>query len=216
MKFPQRKSLLLTFAIAYFVAVIAATSPNQASAQLDDDHPFRLTSSTFANDSTLPISAIDNIVANGVNACSIDGSTGGDRSPQLSWTNVPEHTRTFVVVAYDITAAFTHWGMYNIPATRRGLPENAGVAGSKYGTQVVNDFFVAAEYDGPCPPANVAPDVHKYVFTVYALDTRLTLQGSANFPPSAETLYHALIAAGEHRHILATASLAGLYSTTPN
>jgi len=117
-------------------------------------------------------------------------------------------------VAYDLTAAFTHWGMYNIPATTTELPENAGVAGSTYGTQIYNDF-PAAEYDGPCPPPNYPPDVHHYVFTVYALDTTLKLPGSPNFPPKADTLYHALITAGEQRHILATASITGLYSTTP-
>jgi Raf kinase inhibitor-like YbhB/YbcL family protein len=202
------------FTNACFVAFLALVSLTQARAQ-DDDKRFELTSSTFADNETLPISTIDNIVANGVNACSPDGSTGGDESPELSWENAPEHTCSFVVVAYDETAAFTHWGMYNIPATRTHLPQNAGVAGSKYGTQIVNDFFAAAKYDGPCPPANVAPDVHHYVFTVYALDTTLKLPGSANFPPSAETLYHALIAAGERGHVLGQASLSGLYSSTP-
>jgi Raf kinase inhibitor-like YbhB/YbcL family protein len=202
------------FTNACFVAFLVVVSLTQARAQ-DDDKRFELTSSTFADNKTLPISAIDNIVANGFNACSVDGSTGGNESPELSWKNAPEHTCSFVVVAYDETAAFTHWGMYNIPATRTRLPQNAGVAGSKYGTQIVNDFFAAAEYDGPCPPANVAPDVHHYVFTVYALDITLKLPGSANFPPSAETLYHALIAAGEQDHVLAKASLTGLYSSTP-
>jgi phosphatidylethanolamine-binding protein (PEBP) family uncharacterized protein len=47
--------------------------------------------------------------------------------------------------------------MYNISPQATGLSENAGVAGSKFGDQIFNDFFVAAEYDGPCPPANVQP-----------------------------------------------------------
>ena len=187
-----------------------------ARAQREDDSQFRLTSSTFANDATLPITTINTIVVNNVNVCSVDGGAGGNQSPELSWRNAPPNTLSFVVIAYDTTAAFTHWGMYNISASRTRLPENAGVAGSKYGTQIFNDFFSAAEYDGPCPPANVAPDVHHYVFTVYALDIKSKLPGSANFPASAETLYHALISAGEHGHILATASLTGLYSTTPN
>jgi hypothetical protein len=44
-----------------------------------------------------------------------------------------------------VTAAFTHWGMYNIPLHITTLPENAGVPGSPYGLQVVNDFFIGAE-----------------------------------------------------------------------
>jgi Raf kinase inhibitor-like YbhB/YbcL family protein len=177
---------------------------------------FRLTSTTFASNTTLPISAIHNILnMNNVNICSVDGSPGGNQSPELSWTSGPPHTQTFVVVLYDVTAAFTHWGMYNIAATTTSLPANAGVPGSQFGMQIFNDFFVAPEYDGPCPPAHVEPDVHHYVFTVYALDVELHLPGAPNFPPSAETLYHALIAAARGRHILGTASLTALYSSTP-
>jgi Raf kinase inhibitor-like YbhB/YbcL family protein len=137
------------------------------------------------------------------------------------WSHAPDDTRSFVVVLYDTTAAFTHWGMYNIAASAQGLPENAGVAGSAFGTQVVNDFFVelngapAAQYDGPCPPNNLTPFTHDYVFTVYALDTKLTLSSSVNFPATAETLYQALIRAGQDGHILDSASLTGLYSTVP-
>jgi Raf kinase inhibitor-like YbhB/YbcL family protein len=198
--------------LALFLVAILAS---QSSAQQSPGGRFQLTSSTFANGATMPISTINNIIQNGVNVCSIDGSAGGNQSPELSWTSAPAGTRSFVVVTYDVTAAFSHWGMYNIAATATGLPANAGVAGSSYGSQIVNDFFAGAEYDGPCPPAGVAPTVHHYVFTVYALDTTLRLPGSKNFPPSAETLYHALLAAGRRNHILASATLLGLYSTTP-
>jgi|ERR1035438_2450764 Raf kinase inhibitor-like YbhB/YbcL family protein len=200
-----------------FVLSLSAILASPASAQpkQSPSAPFQLTSSTFANGSTLPISMIDNIIQNGVNGCSIDGSAGGNQSPELSWTNAPPRTQTFVLVTYDVTAAFTHWGMYNIAATVTGLPANAGVAGSSYGLQIFNDFFAGAEYDGPCPPAGFVPYVHHYVFTVYALDTTLRLPGSPNFPPSAETLYQALLTAGRYHHILASAKLVGLYSTTP-
>jgi phosphatidylethanolamine-binding protein (PEBP) family uncharacterized protein len=53
------------------------------------------------------------------------------------------------------------------------------------------------------------------VFTLYALDIELNLPRSVNFPATAETLYQALIEAGRHDHILASASITGLYSTTP-
>jgi Raf kinase inhibitor-like YbhB/YbcL family protein len=178
------------------------------------DGKFRLRSTTFANKATLPLSMIDNILVNGVNGCSINGSPGGDQSPELSWTSPPFGTRSLVVVLYDVTAAFTHWGMYNISRTATGLPENAGVAGSMYGDQIVNDF-PAAEYDGPCPPPGVTPFVHEYVFTVYALATKLDLPSSTNFPANAETLYQALINSGRDGDILDSASLVGFYSTTP-
>lgn len=191
---------------------LSAAAPG--SATQNPTGPFEVSSTTFTNGETLPLSMIYNDIVNGSNACSLNGSPGGNESPELSWTNVPKGTVSFVVVLYDTTAAFTHWGMYNIAGTATGLPENAGVADSTYGEQIVNDFFVGAEYDGPCPPANVKPYAHHYVFTVYALNEVLRLPASANFPANAETLYHALINAGRYNHILASASIAGFYSTT--
>ena len=188
------------------------------TALADDAEPWdkkkmELTSTTFTDGSVLPISMIfESPNAQGTNACSIDGSPGSNTSPELSWTNAPRGTQTFAVVLYDTTAAFTHWGIYNISRERRELPANAGAPTSTFGQQIENDFFLGTNgYDGPCPPA-VQPFVHHYVFTVYALDTSLELKGSANFPASAETLYHALIRAGREGHILASASIAGLYS----
>ncbi|HYM28223.1 MAG TPA: YbhB/YbcL family Raf kinase inhibitor-like protein [Steroidobacteraceae bacterium] len=122
--------------------------------------------------------------------------------------------RSFVVVAYDTTAAFSHWGMYNIAAHTTSLPQDAGAARSSFGRQLNNDFGDFG-YEGPCPPPGVEPFAHHYVFTVYALDTELSLPAPANFPANAETLLHALLAAGRGGHILASGSITGLFSSTP-
>jgi len=181
----------------------------------EQEQRLEVTSQTFTDGSTLPLSAVDNIVVNNLNACTADGSAGGNQSPQLSWRHAPRNTRSFVVIAYDTTAAFTHWGMYNISARRSSLPPDAGSATSSFGLQVNNDFGDFG-YEGPCPPSGVEPFAHHYVFTVYALDTELSLQSLANFPANAETLYHALIAAGREGHILASGSITGLFSSTPS
>jgi Raf kinase inhibitor-like YbhB/YbcL family protein len=207
------KFLHLLAIAAAALAVFATQAPAQKAS--NDPGTFQLSSSTFSRDSTLPLSTIFNNPVNGVNTCTANGAPGGDKSPELSWTNAPWGTRSYVVVLYDVTAAFTHWGMYNIAGNATGLPDNAGVANSPFGPQIENDFEAGMEYDGPCPPANVPPDAHAYVFTVYALSTTLDLHQSANFPANAETLYHALIAAGREGQILGSASLTGFYSSTP-
>lgn len=217
MRSALRKDCRLLGRMGLITSVLTAAALFAQTAGDDDhfEHRFKLRSKTFANETILPLTTIDNIVQNNVNVCSVDGLPGGNQSPELSWRHAPENTRTFVVVTYDVTASFTHWGIYNIPGDATGLPENAGVAGSPHGSQIVNDFG-NPEYNGPCPPPGVAPDVHRYVFTVYALDVELDLPGTANFPANAETLYHALIRAGREHHILASASLTGLYSSTPS
>jgi Raf kinase inhibitor-like YbhB/YbcL family protein len=202
--------MLLLFSLS-----LSAAAQNHAK-PVASSSPFQLSSTTFTNNTTLPISMIDNITVNGSNACSVDGSAGGNQSPDLSWGSAPKGTVSFVVTLYDTTAGFTHWGIYNIFPTATGLPANAGVAGSTFGQQTFNDFFDGPQYDGPCPPVGVRPVTHHYVFTVYALDITLQLRTSANFQADAETLYQALIRAGRDGHILRSSSLTGLYSATPD
>jgi len=194
------------------VAMLAATAA-AAGGDFPADH-FRVSSSTFSDDGVLPISMVDNIASGGVNGCSIDGSPGGDQSPELSWSHAPPGTRTFAVTMFDVTASFTHWGMYNIPGRAHGLPPGAGATGSSYGAQILNDFY-DPNYDGPCPPAGVPPDAHRYVVTVFALDEELQLPALVNFPDYAEALWFALARAAADGHVLATASIDGYYSATP-
>jgi len=168
------------------------------------NHKFQLSSTTFQDGGTLPLTMV-------WDQCT-DYPGGSNISPELSWNNAPHETRSFVVVMYDVTATFTHWGMYNISAEAKGLPSNAGVLGSTYGSQVLNDYFVGMSYDGPCPPPAMTPPTHLYVFTVYALDTTLPqIPTIGDFPPGPEALYQELISAGLNGHILDTASIRGYF-----
>jgi Raf kinase inhibitor-like YbhB/YbcL family protein len=178
------------------------------------DSDFKIHSDTFLNGTTLPISMVDQFPLNGVNTCTADGSAGGNTSPQLSWENAPRDTRSFAVVMYDVTASFTHWGIYNIAGNKNGLSAGAGVPGSNYGEQVPNDFG-STGYEGPCPPPGVVPYAHHYVITVYALDQELKLAVFANFPQNPDTLFNAIALAGAEGHVLARASIGGYFSATP-
>jgi len=208
------RPIILRTSLASFAVTLCLVGPASPQVTRESDEGFRLRSATFENNTTLPLSAIDNITANGSNVCSLGGAAGGNQSPQLSWSNPPRDTHSFAVIVFDTTASFSHWGIYNISGDATGLPANAGVAGGSYGTEVVNDFG-DAHYDGPCPPTNLPPNVHHYVFTVYALRSELKVPSSANFPANVEALYRALLGAAMRRDLLASASITGLYSTTP-
>lgn len=199
--------------VAAVVIGLAAVSPPYAS---DEEHHQRMTlhSATFAEGGTLPLSMINTIPgANGQNSCTANGAAGGNQSPQLSWKHAPHETRSFVVIAYDVTAQFTHWQMYNIPADRTSLPENAGTPDSVYGTQNGNDFF-QPNYSGPCPPTTLMPFSHEYRFTVYALDRFLPVVPTfGDFVPAGpEGLYQELIEASRAGHVLASASITGHFA----
>ena len=112
----------ISLALVCLSSVRAQDQPQTQTATPSSGDPFNPTSSTFANNTILPISTIHNMIVNNVNVCSIDGSPGGNESPELSWSGAPRGTQTFVVIAYDVTAAFTHWGMYNISGTMTEFP----------------------------------------------------------------------------------------------
>jgi Raf kinase inhibitor-like YbhB/YbcL family protein len=162
------------------------------------DHHLFVRSNTFQDGGRIPQSM----------AFNTSGCTGQNKSPQLSWYGAPRETRTFTVQMFDVDASFTHWGMYKIPASTTSLPENAGVAGSTYGMQILNDFPFQ-QYDGPCPPSGPA---HEYVITVFALDDTLNLPSPffGAYPPFPETLLYGLLMG--RRHILATGHITGYYS----
>lgn len=113
------------------------------------------------------------------------GCSGANISPQLSWENPPEGTKSFAVTMYDPDAptgsGWWHWLMFDIPATTRELPTNAGDVrqnlAPKGAIQSVTDFGTRG-YGGPCPPPGHGR--HQYIITVYALKVeKLGLDSSA-------------------------------------
>jgi len=103
------------------------------------------------------------------------GCTGGNLSPELSWSNAPAGTKSFALLVHDPDAptggsGWWHWGVINIPATVTHLPTGAGSAeGSKLppgAQQLVTDFGKPG-WGGPCPPQGAKP--HHYNITLYAL-----------------------------------------------
>ena len=177
-----------------------AGQPPSAMRADDDDHRFRLTSTTFQKGTVLPSLMISNISIGSV-------CVGQNTSPELSWTDAPRGTKSFVVTLFDTTAAFTHWAVYNIPASTTSLAENAGAnqnLSTPFGDQTVNDLGLPG-YIGPCPPSGL---VHNYEFTVFALDKEhLDLPSAVGFPPDAETLYRAMF-----DHVIDRANYSGVFS----
>jgi len=103
------------------------------------------------------------------------GCDGGNRSPQLAWSDVPVGTESFAVTAYDPDAptgsGWWHWILLDIPSGVRELPSDAGNPASGLapaGSIEHRNSFGTAAYGGPCPP--VGEKAHRYQFKVFALD----------------------------------------------
>lgn len=102
------------------------------------------------------------------------GCTGGNQSPELSWTGAPEGTQAYAIVMHDPDAptgvGFFHWVLTDLPAGTTQLAAGAASAEGGLPAGVIQAYtdFGANGYGGPCPPPG-AP--HRYEITVYALDT---------------------------------------------
>jgi len=112
--------------------------------------------------------------------------TGRDVSPPLTWSGVPDSTRSFVLIVRDLDALVgdgsddvLHWMLWNIPAGTTSLP-----AGVPSGAQLDNGTrqisISGPYYRGPAAPASGPP--HHYVFELYALDITLNIAPTAMSP----------------------------------
>jgi len=104
---------------------------------------------------------------------------GADISPPLSWSTVPEGTKSIAIIVDDPDApagTWVHWLVYNLPPDLKGLPENilAKETIANGGMQGMTDFRRIG-YGGPCPPSGT----HRYIFKVYAVDKLLDLYPGA-------------------------------------
>ncbi len=114
------------------------------------------------------------------------GCTGENKSPQLSWANAPEGTKSFAVTMYDADAptgsGWWHWLIFDIPANQTALKQAAGNLAlnlTPEGAIQSNTDFGQPGYGGPCPPQGHG--FHQYVITVFALKTdKLGLDKTAN------------------------------------
>ena len=101
---------------------------------------------------------------------------GPDVSPAFEWTGAPIETACFALIMDDPDApggSWVHWVLYNIPPDELGLPE--GLKKKlllKNGAQQGRNDFGKIGYNGPCPPRG---SEHRYVFKLYALDSKINL-----------------------------------------
>jgi Raf kinase inhibitor-like YbhB/YbcL family protein len=168
--------------------------------------PLEISSSAFQPDGEIPVQY----------SCE-----GANLSPPLEWAGVPEGTQSLALTVDDPDSdppGFVHWVVYNIPPSSTGLAEGVPAEATlPDGTlQGTNSFALYVDegqtfpsgapvnrigYDGPCPSS-----AHRYVFTLYALDTVLDLPAGATMAD--------LLGAIEG-HVLGQAELTAVYTPQP-
>ncbi len=143
----------------------------------------QLTSAAFADGETIPEKY----------TCA-----GEDVSPPLSWGDPPEGTESFALIVDDPDApmgTWVHWVLHNLPADWRSLPESVPAEdqlsdGALHGT----NSWERRDYGGPCPPSG---STHRYVFKLFALNTKLDLKAGATKQQLLEAMEGHVLAQGQ-------------------
>ena len=136
---------------------------------------------------------------------------GDSVSPPLSWSNVPDGTTQFVLIAHDVDAAvgqgtddMLHWMVWNLPGSTRALAE-----GIPHGAELPDKSRqisgTGPYYRGPGAPAT--GPAHHYVFEIYALDAPIDVPAVGQSPP----LTRAAVEAAMVGKIRARGTLVGLF-----
>ncbi len=109
-------------------------------------------------------------------------------SPHFSWANIPQETKSLIVMAFDKDiplrglSLFTwiHWLVYDIlpeiMELDEGFPNNASF---ENGTKQGITTFRKPGYGGPCPPFGT----HRYFFRVLAIALNLKILQPCPYTP---------------------------------
>lgn len=126
---------------------------------------------------------------------------GNEVSPAITFSNLPQGTRTVALIVEDPDAGeetFVHWTVWNVPASggTASIPEGSVPAGALQGTNSAG----TVGYTGPCPPSQDGP--HTYDFVGYAIDRSLELDDGADPASVQEAL---------RGHVLAETQMSAIY-----
>jgi Raf kinase inhibitor-like YbhB/YbcL family protein len=191
--------------VSLFIFSIAAPLMAQAPAGQRGGAPaapaMTLTVSGFPDGGPIPVKFSQ--AAEGV-------APGEGLSPAISWANVPAGTQSFVLNMRDLDVARNkgtddqaHWVVWNIPAATTSLPEGV----PKGSARPDGSFQISAT--GPMyrgPGAGAAGPQHHYMFEIYAIDSKIDVQPTADAFETRANVMKAI-----QGHVLGKAVYGGLF-----
>jgi len=131
---------------------------------------FTLESKTFKDGQLMP-KKVANSKANIPTGPVSANCVGENVSPELHWSNVPDGTKSLVLLMFDPEGrppgGVSHWVAYGISPTLTGFAEGAT---SKDSNEYVGgkSLMGVGHYSGPCTPPNQT--AHHYGFVLIATD----------------------------------------------
>jgi Raf kinase inhibitor-like YbhB/YbcL family protein len=208
---------------AFAVLVAFAGCSHDTDAETDADSGSDTTGATTGTSSgVFSLSSPDLLSSDGDPGCAWvlpDAFSCDGPNPEVAWTGVPDGTVSLLLLLQDPDApgsVFPHWGVVNLSPVETGLAQ--GVSGNDVHPHAlpqhdldgdgVDDGALELEngagttgYYGSCPP-----NVHRYTWTLWALDTFATTPFSGSASQQFDDA-----AAFASQHSLGTATLCHLY-----
>ncbi len=190
--------------VAAFAAMAAAAAQTQPAGQRGGAPaapPLTLTVTGFADGADIPVK---------FSQAAPGAAPGEGTSPAISWTNVPPGTQCFVLNMRDLDVARNkttddqaHWVVWPIPASVTSLSE-----GQPKGAKLPNGAYQISAtglvYRGPGAGAN-GPK-HHYMFEIYALDSTISVEPTADAFETRANVFKAM-----QGHVLGKAVYGGLF-----
>jgi Raf kinase inhibitor-like YbhB/YbcL family protein len=127
---------------------------------------------------------------------------GENISPPLEFGDIPQRTKSLVLIVEDRDAApnpWVHWLVFNIPPATTSVPAGHIPEG---GTEGIANGGTHG-YEGPC--SKYFNGTHHYYFQLFALDILLDLPATADKKQ---------VAAAMQDHVVGSATLLGLCEGT--
>src|SRR3989344_8718915 len=181
------KALYLYLMFVLLILIVACNQNGKIENHnqiVDEVESMKITSSVFENNKFIPDKY---------------GASFENINPPLEISGVPKNAKSLVLIMDDPDAmkpagkVWDHWIVWNIPPFTKEIAEGQEPRGV-HGKGTSGNL----KYHGPCPPDMV----HRYFFTLYALDTGLQL-------PEGST--KADVEKAMKGHILARTELMGRY-----
>lgn len=181
--------LIIIFVVSGILAWMRLPRKEIEPKKVNQVGDLKLTSTAFGNEQSIP----KEFTCDGKNI-----------NPPLTIQNVPPKTQTFALIIDDPDAPsgiFNHWVVWNISSQTREVAPGDAMSGAQQGINSAGHN----RYDGPCPPRLSEagpPKEHRYFFKLYALDTKIGLDGKAKKSDLEKAM---------EGHVINLTSLIGIY-----
>jgi Raf kinase inhibitor-like YbhB/YbcL family protein len=195
-------AVLVTIQLVALVTLAAQSqAPGGQRAGAPANPPMTLTVTGFPDGGDIPVK---------FSQAAPGAAPGEGTSPAISWTNAPPGTQSFVLNMRDMDVARNkttedqaHWVVWPLPAATTSLPEGVP-KGPKLANGAYQISATGQVYRGP--GAAATGPKHHYMFEIYALDTTIDVEPTADAFETRANVFKAM-----QGHVLGKAVYGGLF-----